>query len=523
MQDKKLLLILVLSVLSVGANFWGFPIYILDESKNAACAMEMIQRGDLVTPTFNGELRTDKPPLHYFFMMASYAAFGVTPFSARLFSVVFGILTVVMVYFFVRKTDGERAAFFSAITLLGSLYFNAQFHLAVPDPYFIFFLTASWLCFGYAWQTKQSIYFYLSYAAVGLACLAKGPAAIVLTGVVFALFLLIHREVSFTFFTEIKFWPGVLIFLAINTPWWTAVTVATNGAWTSAFIWGHNVGRFLAPFEGHGPLPGQSFLLFFICLLPLSLFLPKAFLLSWRDRISNPLASICLVGAATVVVFFAFSKTFLPNYIGPAIPVGGILIGRYLDHVLKNTSTVGKAWIVGGVLALIATLAIPFAAYQAIIQDRWIGDLGWLSWLFGLLPLGAIVALICILRQKLHLALVTYSMSWWLLAIVFFYAAVPPIMAKNPIGLSMPIIRESGREVVAYYFFNTAYVFAFQRPLPTFYTPEAIRAYSTGKSIIVVTRKDYEVELTAVGFRVIYEKPYLFEGQVVIVMINETP
>ena len=133
MQDKKWWLVCLLALLSVGSNFWGFPIYILDEAKNAACAMEMMQRGDWITPTFNGVLRTDKPPLHYFFMIASYKVFGVSPFSARLFSVVMGMFTVACVYFFVKRMINERSAFYSSLILVCSLYFVGQFHLAVLD------------------------------------------------------------------------------------------------------------------------------------------------------------------------------------------------------------------------------------------------------------------------------------------------------------------------------------------------------------------------------------------------------
>ena len=78
MQDKKWWLVFALSLISLGANFWGFPIYILDEAKNSACAMEMMQRGDWVVPTFNGVLRTDKPPLHYFFMISAFEMFGIS-------------------------------------------------------------------------------------------------------------------------------------------------------------------------------------------------------------------------------------------------------------------------------------------------------------------------------------------------------------------------------------------------------------------------------------------------------------
>src|SRR6266542_6826784 len=58
------------------------PIYILDEARNSECAREMMQPNDWITPTFNGELRTDKPPLHYFFMIVAYKMFGVNEFAA---------------------------------------------------------------------------------------------------------------------------------------------------------------------------------------------------------------------------------------------------------------------------------------------------------------------------------------------------------------------------------------------------------------------------------------------------------
>ena len=90
-MDKKLVLLILLALFLYGANFWGISVYVLDEAKNSACAMEMYDRNDWIVPTFNDELRTDKPPLHYYFMRTGYALFGVSPFSARFFSVLAGV------------------------------------------------------------------------------------------------------------------------------------------------------------------------------------------------------------------------------------------------------------------------------------------------------------------------------------------------------------------------------------------------------------------------------------------------
>ena len=82
-------IIFILSFFLLLINLSEPMIYILDEAKNAECAREMLISGNYLVPYFNGELRTDKPPLHYFFMVLSYKLFGVSAFSARFFSAVF--------------------------------------------------------------------------------------------------------------------------------------------------------------------------------------------------------------------------------------------------------------------------------------------------------------------------------------------------------------------------------------------------------------------------------------------------
>ena len=43
-----------------------------DEGRNAEAGREMFASGDLVTPTFNGELRVAKPVFVYWLMTLSY-------------------------------------------------------------------------------------------------------------------------------------------------------------------------------------------------------------------------------------------------------------------------------------------------------------------------------------------------------------------------------------------------------------------------------------------------------------------
>ncbi|MDO8992485.1 MAG: hypothetical protein Q7U83_05440, partial [Daejeonella sp.] len=71
----KGILLFIVSLMLLLQNLDKPMIYILDEAKNAECAREMLVSGDYIMPYFNGQLRTDKPPLHYFFMALAYKIF----------------------------------------------------------------------------------------------------------------------------------------------------------------------------------------------------------------------------------------------------------------------------------------------------------------------------------------------------------------------------------------------------------------------------------------------------------------
>ena len=56
----------------------------VDEGRNAEATAEMVESGNWIIPTFNYELRVDKPVLLYWLQAAAYHLFGVNEFAARL-------------------------------------------------------------------------------------------------------------------------------------------------------------------------------------------------------------------------------------------------------------------------------------------------------------------------------------------------------------------------------------------------------------------------------------------------------
>src|SRR5262245_33074643 len=92
MRQQALLLLAVIVVLF--ANLGGGALWDEDEPLNAACAYEMHERGDWIVPTFNAELRTHKPILLYWGMLAAYHVLGISELSARLASAVMAVVSV---------------------------------------------------------------------------------------------------------------------------------------------------------------------------------------------------------------------------------------------------------------------------------------------------------------------------------------------------------------------------------------------------------------------------------------------
>ncbi len=519
MQDKKWRWVMLAALIAISANFWNFPVYILDEAKNTACAMEMLQRGDWVVPTFNGQLRTDKPPLHYYFMMASYALFGITPFAARLWSVIMGLMTVACVYFFVKRMEGERMAFFSGLAMASSLFITIEFHLAVPDPYFIFFLTYCWLSFAYGISSARTGWLYSGYAALALAFMAKGPVALALTVPILFLFVILREGFTWSIFLRVRMLQGIGLFILITAPWWIIVTLKTDGAWLSSFIFEHNVGRFTSAYEDHGGAPGVAILVFLVALLPLSVLIPRGLYLGWKQR-SRPLVLLSVLAIVTVLAFFTVSRTFLPNYVGPAIPFGAILIGFAVDAwILQGAITRFQRW--AAIISTILLVLLVPVLFVVVANDRWIHELPWIAWLFLPWPAAGLAGCWFLFSNNIQKAVISWFAGFWLTGVLLFYAAVPKIMDQNPVFGSLPMVRGTDRVLLGYRFFNPAYIFSIQRTLPTFWTPSDILRYSEGKRVMVLSRSDYEQELLDAGFRVVYRHPYLFEGPTALILVND--
>jgi 4-amino-4-deoxy-L-arabinose transferase-like glycosyltransferase len=389
----QLFLVVIAAVVFLG-NLGGPRLFDEDEPKNAACGQEMYQRGEWIVPSFNAELRTDKPILLYWCMLASYYLFGISEFSARLPSALFAIGTILLVYQMGRRLFCNAIGCLAGVILCTSVMFDVVARAATPDSTFIFFTTLTLFVFIAAtarvshgdWGTtctsadertrRQRIaalvawpyrYWLAFYAAMGMATLAKGPAGIVLPGGVVGLYLLVascpqrpmvqterdvtwigrmRRAVSQTVellsprailaaVWQMRPLTAVAVVAAIALPWYVAVGMRTSGDWLIGFFGHHNVGRFAQPLEGHSGPPFYYLIAIMIGFFPWSIFLSTMILDAAKrlrdDRYRQATLLVCC-WVVGYVGFFTLAQTKLPNYVLPAYPALALLAAAFLHH-----------------------------------------------------------------------------------------------------------------------------------------------------------------------------------------------
>ncbi len=162
---------------------WTLPLIDRDEPRFAEASREMLQRGDYVVPYFNNSYRFDKPPLTYWFQVASYRLLGVNDFAARLPSALAAAATALLLFAWGRRLGSERVAWWAAIIFTTCLQAIVHARAAVADMWLVLFVTAAhWA--GYELLrdrlTREKtpparVWWWVFYLSLAGAFLAKGP------------------------------------------------------------------------------------------------------------------------------------------------------------------------------------------------------------------------------------------------------------------------------------------------------------------------------------------------------------
>ena len=187
-----------------------------DEPRRALVALEMILSGDYLTPTLNGELYFNKPPLYNWLIAASFHLFGnYSSFALRFPMVVSLLLYGLTIYLLVKKHLGSRIAFAAALMLVTNtriLLYDSM--LGLID------ITFSWLTYTafilvYHFDRKRNYWalFLTTYLITALGFMMKGLPSLVFQGLTLGAYFLYTKQFR-KLFSPAHF-AGIGLFLLI--------------------------------------------------------------------------------------------------------------------------------------------------------------------------------------------------------------------------------------------------------------------------------------------------------------------
>jgi len=163
MKKTDLLFLLFISTLFIFYNLGAMTLTTFDEVLYGQSAKEMMLNGVWLTPYLNGEVWFDKPPLYMMVTIFFYKLFGVSEMTARLFSALCGVGSILIIYALGSKLYSRKVGLISAVLLLSSVHFFNYTRLATVDMALSFFILATL----YAYCVGGGTFIIMGFALAG--------------------------------------------------------------------------------------------------------------------------------------------------------------------------------------------------------------------------------------------------------------------------------------------------------------------------------------------------------------------
>ena len=375
-----------------------------DEPRYAWIARDMAETGDWITPRLYGKPWFEKPPLYYWSAALSFKLFGVSETTARLPSAIYALLATLAMAWLALRIYGPEAARWLLLLLPTTVAMIAFSHAAATDMPFAATLTIAMVFaanllrlvtssggrdfinggkflflrrLGLQPQRKPDAHgralapeasesrtnstplnALLFGLFLGLAVLAKGPAAIILFGgsvLLWAIFTKRWRDALRCLHPL-----AITAFCVTALPWYI-LCARRNPDFLRIFIIEHNFNRFLTPEFQHIQPFWYYAVILLVAFLPWTLLLLysaiRGSLDLWRTRAISPATLLLLCWSLFVVIFFSISKSKLPGYVLPAIPaIALLMVQGYLRTINHNEKSV--RWLLVSAASLILTASL---------------------------------------------------------------------------------------------------------------------------------------------------------------------
>jgi 4-amino-4-deoxy-L-arabinose transferase-like glycosyltransferase len=224
----------------------------------------------------------------------------------------------------------------------------------------------------FLWKKAADPLVHAAAFLVALATLGKGPHALLLTGMVYFLYLLFSGEWSLLKRRGLV--TGILLYLVVALPWYIVMSIyggrdESNKTWVGRFIMWDLLGRIGGGVHGDRGTSEYYVRYLSIGMFPWSAFFPVATIAAAMKRLSpkgertgeERFTFLCVLWAVSFFVFFTATTTKFHHYIFPVVVPAALLIGWWLDRVLTDKRPVALG-VTGIIVLATGILARDLAA-----------------------------------------------------------------------------------------------------------------------------------------------------------------
>jgi 4-amino-4-deoxy-L-arabinose transferase-like glycosyltransferase len=343
------------------------PLFNPDEGRYAEIPREMLSGGDWVIPHLNGLDYIEKPPLQYWATATMYRWFGLSEFSARLYTALTALGTVALVGLLGARLAGREAGWCAAAVAAGMVMMVALSQLVTLDMSLTFYMTASVTGFVLAQESGErgSQWMLMAWIGAALGLLTKGLVAAAIPAAVLVIYSVFSRD--FAPWRKLNLSWGLPVFLILTVPWHWLAALRRDDFLQFFFVHEH-LTRYLTPSADRQESWWFFGMVFLIGTVPWTVPALRVLASGWRGGGRGHDAGTPMPFRPTfflwlwvlfVCVFFSLSDSKLMPYILPAMPALAVLIAAQPIGTLK------RDFLVTAILTVLVGVALGVASFYA--------------------------------------------------------------------------------------------------------------------------------------------------------------
>ncbi|MFD2034923.1 ArnT family glycosyltransferase [Belliella marina] len=413
--------------LLVGPFALDFHMHYPDEMYYTDAAVRMMQTGDIQTAYLgNGELRFKKPILTYWFVLAGFELFGVTPFASRFFFLLAGAMTIGGVYWAAKLMFKDtRIAQLSSLIMASYPVLIMSATRSIPDVLLGMFMAMAALGFigfiRYGNDTPRR-YSWILFLGLALAFEVKGLPALALGGL--GLIYLSVNPWQRVKVQRVFYFPAVLVGLVVASYWFVAMYWIHGADYLNSFVEDQVGVRVASRYLLIAKNLLLAIVLMIVLFIPWFLFGMKGFQKNFKKLFYEEKAftGFVVLWLVAILLMSAMVTKFYERYLLPVVPLSTIWVAWLLvkNGFLEKVRAMRVVLFFFIALNLIVLLVGVF--FNAMLPtSNWI-------WLQILLDLAVIVYMVSQRKAISKLpALISFS-----ILLLFFGASISTYQISLP-------------------------------------------------------------------------------------------